>query len=459
VTERWDRDRVLAQAPDASSRRAALGLASARSWQGTGWLADRAVWGECQGSAAAPYRAVVDLSGGPASRCSCPSRKFPCKHALGLLLLWSDGAVPGATAAPDWAADWLQRRAGRPSGQPAPSPDTGTGTGTGQPAPGQPGTALAPADPEAARRRAAQREDRVAAGMAELDRWLCDQVRQGLAGAQRAGYRHWDSMAARLVDAQAAGVAGVVRGLAAVPASGTGWAGRLLAEYALLRLLTVAHHNLAGLPEPLRETVRSRIGFTVRQAEVESAATSRLPGQWDVVAQHDSDQDRIRTRRVWLRHRDTGQPALVLSFAPTGQSLDASLTVGTTVEAELAFYPAALPLRAVIVKKGPPSPAGPPPGQTVTAMLTGWASALAADPWLETWPATLADVAPARQPRAGWSLADPSGDAVPLHPDAGDCWPLVGLSGGHPVTVAGEWGPRGFWPLTAWTPRGEAVQL
>ena len=47
-----------------------------------------------------------------------------------------------------------------------------------------------------------------------------------------------------------------------------------------------------------------------------------------------------------------------------------------------------------------------------------------------------------------------AGDAVPLHPGAGDCWPLLALSGGHPLTVAGEWTPRGLWPLTAWDQGG-----
>jgi SWIM zinc finger len=455
VTERWRRERVLALAPDASSRRAALGLASPRSWGGRGSAAG-AVWGECQGSAAAPYRTLADLSG-PAYRCSCPSRKVPCKHALGLLLLWSEGAVPEAAAPPDWAGGWLGNRAGRDGGQPGAVGQPRANGETGQQR--ADGTLPAPADAEAARRRAAQREARVADGLAELDRWLCDQVRQGLAGAQRAGYRHWDGMAARLVDAQAPGVAGVVRGLAAIPSSGAGWAGRLLAEYALLRLLTVAHRRLDDLPAPLRETVRSRIGFTVRQSDVLADRARRRADRWDVVAQHDTDQERLRTRRVWLSGRETGQPALVLSFAAAGQALDASLTVGTTVKAELAFYPAAVPLRAAIVAKGPSAPAGPPAGQTVAAMLAGWASALATDPWLETWPTVLAAVAPARQSQTGWSLADASGDAAPLHPDAGDCWPLAGLSGGRPVTVAGEWGPRGFWPLTAWNARGEAVML
>ncbi|MGH3171654.1 MAG: SWIM zinc finger family protein, partial [Trebonia sp.] len=67
-------------APDGSSARAARGLAKAAPWTGTG-ATDDAVWGLCQGSGANPYQTVVDLTG-PAYKCSCPSRKFPCKHGL-----------------------------------------------------------------------------------------------------------------------------------------------------------------------------------------------------------------------------------------------------------------------------------------------------------------------------------------------------------------------------------------
>ncbi|MGW5633159.1 SWIM zinc finger family protein [Streptosporangium sandarakinum] len=111
MTERWNRDQVLALAPDASSQKAAQGVSSPGKWSGAGATAD-ALWGECRGSGSKPYLACVDLSE-PAYRCSCPSRKFPCKHALGLLLLWSAGGVPDAAEPADWAAEWLDRRRDR----------------------------------------------------------------------------------------------------------------------------------------------------------------------------------------------------------------------------------------------------------------------------------------------------------------------------------------------------------
>ncbi len=423
---------MLALAPDASSLRAAQPLASGRSWPVAAAADDSALWGECRGSSATPYRTVIDLSG-PAYRCSCPSRKFPCKHALALLLLWSDGVVGTNGDPPEWAASWIAEHAARAS-----DPENPKG----------------PADPAAAQRRAEQREARVATGLVELDRWLCDQVRQGLAASQRAGYRHWDDIAARMVDAQAPGLAERLRALAAVPYSGAGWEGRLLEEYALLWLLAAAGRDQAGLP-PLRDTVRSRVGFTVRRADVLASATP-VRDYWHVLARRDLDQDRIRTRRVWLRGRETGRAALVLSFAAVGQSLDDSLSVGTEVDADLAFYPAAVPLRALLATRRDTFPGRPPPGETVTGLLSGYAAALGEDPWLDTWPVVL-EATPARAPLP--SLYDAAGDAVPLHPGAGDCWALFALSGGEPLTVAGEWTPRGLWPLTAWDQGGRPVPL
>jgi hypothetical protein len=439
VAERWDRARVLSLAPDASSQRAAQSLTSGGAWQSSGASPDAdagALWGECRGSGSAPYRTVVDLSG-PAYRCSCPSRKFPCKHALALLLIWADGTVPeNAGEPPGWAASWLGDRAAR----------------TGRATAAEPGE---PKDPKMAARRAGQREARVASGLAELDRWLCDQVRQGLAASQRAGYPHWDDIAARMVDAQAPGLAERLRDLASVPHSGPGWDGRLLEEYSLLRLLTVAYRRQAELPAPLRETVRSRIGFSQRQADV-LAGGEPVRDHWQVLGRRDVELDRVRGRRTWLRGRKTGRPALVLSFAPAGASLDESLTPGTDADADLVFYPGAVPLRAIVAARHDTVGGSPPDGDTVTGLLAGYAAALAEDPWLDSWPAVL-DVTPVRSP--GPAVSDASGHALPLHPEAGPGWTLLALSGGHPVTVAGEWTPRGLWPLTAWDEDGQAVPL
>ena len=76
---------VLALAPDASSVKAAQALLKPGQWPTLGFN-ENAVWGECKGSGSKPYQVEADLSG-PVFKCTCPSRKFPCKHSLALLLL------------------------------------------------------------------------------------------------------------------------------------------------------------------------------------------------------------------------------------------------------------------------------------------------------------------------------------------------------------------------------------
>jgi hypothetical protein len=426
VIGRWGREQVLGLAPDASSRKTAGGVAKPAKWAGTG-CAEHSVWGECEGSGKTAYRAAVDLSE-PAFRCSCPSRKFPCKHALGLLLLWSDGTVAEG-APPDWVAEWLAQRRDRA---------------------GQAGTRRAAKDTAARDPRTAERrERRVDDGVEDLDQWLRDQVAHGLTRAEKAPYKIWDDAARRLVDAQAGALAGQVRSLAAIPRRGVDWPERLLEEYALLRLLTTAFRRRDELPEPLRATVRARVGFTVGQDEV--LAGERVRDHWYVAGARDTEQDRLVTRRVWLRGHDSGRSALILSFAAPGRALDASLVVGGTVDAELAFYPGAQPLRALVAARHGAPERRAPRGTTVRGFLDEHAEALSRDPWLDRWPAVLEDV---RFGRAGDDgpaephVVDEHGDALPLRTT--DPWRLLAMSGGRPVTVAGEWSPRGLLPLSAW---------
>ncbi|MEV4349962.1 SWIM zinc finger family protein, partial [Actinoplanes sp. NPDC049596] len=189
--ERWSTAQVETLAPDAASIKAGRGLSAPLSWSATGRL-DDVLWGQCRG-----YQVCVDLTG-PAYRCSCPSRKIPCKHALGLLLLWADTGVATAPA-PEFAREWQAARAAKAVAKPR---------------------AAATPDPAAAAKRAEQRAERVAGGMTELRRWLDDQIRQGLAGAQRSGPGPYEAMAARLVDAQAPTAAGAVRRLATIAGIG-----------------------------------------------------------------------------------------------------------------------------------------------------------------------------------------------------------------------------------------------
>ncbi|MFD9339352.1 SWIM zinc finger family protein [Streptomyces sp. NPDC060028] len=435
---RWTAEQVLALAPDDASRKAGGRLGGAGPWSQTGGSASGAVWGLCKGSGSTPYRTVVDLAG-PAYKCSCPSRKFPCKHALGLLLLWAAEGLGEPAEAPDWAGEWLAERAAK-AARPA-------------------AAAAGPADPEAARRRAERRAARIGAGVTELEQRLADLLRGGLAGQEQAGYAAWEETAARMVDAQAPGLAARARELGTIPSCGPGWPARMLEEAALLHLLDRAWLGVSDLPEPLAATVRGRVGLPSSAEGEEEVVRDR----WLVLAQYDtaSPDGRLTTRRIWLHGLASGRPALVLDFGPPGRPPGLALPVGLVLEAEARFRPGSAGLRADLGERfAAAEPCGAAPvGVSTGAALDAYGAGLALDPWLESWPVVLGPVVPIPGPPgdAGWQVADAEGTSalpVAISGSAGrsraGLWQLAALSGGDPVTVFGECGHRGFTPLTAW---------
>jgi SWIM zinc finger len=160
-------DQVLTLAPDSSSAAAGKKLANAKSWQNLGQNAD-ALWGECQGSAL--YQVRVDLSTLTIT-CSCPSRKLPCKHGLGLLLLAvsTPKSVPHSEP-PEWVTSWLAKRAAN-SKRKASSEQQKA-----------PASSLSAATIKNAEKRQAQ----MMKGLDLLDLWLNDVIRNGLASVESA---------------------------------------------------------------------------------------------------------------------------------------------------------------------------------------------------------------------------------------------------------------------------------
>ncbi|MEQ2009100.1 MAG: SWIM zinc finger family protein, partial [Limisphaerales bacterium] len=221
----WNVEQVLALAPDAASAKSGKDLSAPRKWKTLGMSATCA-WGTLQGSGKEPYQACIDLAG-PAFKCTCPSRKFPCKHGLGLgLILAQQPAALTEKEPPAWATEWLAKRAEKEEKkvEKASAP-------------------TAPADPDAAakaavaaEKRSAAREAKVAAGLDELGVWLADLVRTGFASLPGKPASFWETPAARLVDAQAPGLARRVRALDGVTVTGDGWPARLLREASLLHL-------------------------------------------------------------------------------------------------------------------------------------------------------------------------------------------------------------------------------
>ncbi len=296
----------------------------------------------------------------------------------------------------------------------------------------------------AAPSRAELRRVRVEDGLQELDRWLADQIRTGLAGLPKLGYRHFDAIAARMVDAQAPGVAGMLRGIPA-DLGAPNWPERVLHELAGLHLLSRAHRRLDELPDQLAATVRSRIGYPTAKSDVLDGPGT-ADSWWAVGAVDVSDQS-LRRRRVWLHGARTGVTGVWLTFAPMGMSLDDSILPGMGFAALMHRYPGVGQPRLLLGEAtgGSPEPLRWP-GASIEQTRSAFAELVAADPWAGRMAVAVSGT-PVRDDQV-WRLRDEAGDDCPLLELTGQPWPLLAQSGGDPLTVFGEWSSAGLWPLS-----------
>lgn len=418
-------DKIEALAPDQSSLDAAKKLLKANGWPTLAEDQAGLIWGECQGSGATPYRVVV-AEADAGYKCSCPSRKFPCKHALALMWMRADGKATFTPApAPDWVNDWLSRRRGPGVAAPvdAAKPKASLAAVSDE--------AEAAPDPKAEARAAAARErnrsDReaaIAAGLDDLDTWLSDQVDKGLASFANSAGTACRLMAQRLVDAKASGLATRVDALPsrlfALPDMARPQAA--VEELGVLHLLAEAYRRQDSLTADLRSDVRQMVGWSLtREGLLADEAVERVTGSWRVIATVSEVQpDRLRRLETWLfgaGQLGSGQFAVLIDYVPVATGAASSgYSVGDRFEAELAFYPSPSPLRALIVRQL----SGAVADGAVLDVAAGdlstaygvYERALAARPWLGVWPLSFSA---ARVRRHGETLYLCDGDlALPL---------------------------------------------
>jgi hypothetical protein len=424
----WSIQRVEQLAPDPASFKAAQGSAKPAKWINLGRDA-RLVWGECQGSGSNPYQVRADLAD-VTYKCSCPSRKLPCKHTLALLLLLAGGAVKDGTP-PEFVNEWAANRAKRAEAKQAKAATSGDRE----------------VDKEAQAKRVEKREARISDGLEQLETWLTDIVADGLAAARAQGDGFWEKMAARLVDAQAPGLARRVRELSWAAASHE-WQTDMLVGIARLQLLIDGYRALDRLAAPLAAEVRSLIGWTQDQEQLRQREGVR--DHWQVIARRQLQDETLTTQTTWLYGANTRHFALVLEFAVGAQPLPVTYSVGQVLDAELVFFEGEPAIRALEKARhgSEPRRVELPEGADVAMLQATFAGLLARNPYSERLPFVLGGVRPVFAADGRLLLRDDAGRSVPVAPTCKHQWELVALSGGRALRLFGEWNGRSFDPYS-----------
>ena len=431
----WSTQQILTFAPDAGTAKRGQDLATQRKWrnlQGN----ERAVWGECKSSGASYYLTAVDMNG-PAFKCNCPSRKFPCKHAVGLMLLVSNNndGFQVTTDYPSWVAEWLEKRDDK---NPEKDDDSKSVN-----------------DKEVEQKRTEQknknRDKRLAqmeVGLNDLEVWLTDTIRQGLASTEQQSYDFWKDISARMVDAKLSGIGKRIQSMQLLQGGNITWVDKMLAQMTDLYLVVKGFRNLEKLPPPLQVELLSIAGINTKKDEV--LALEGVKDEWVVMGQIEGVEENLSFRRVWLQGQKTKKFALILDFVFGDIGFPNHYPTGSTLKGELCFYPSAFPLRAILkmpieISNEPKSAHG---FSDFKSFTEAYSTALFSNPWLLDFPAYFEKVTPVIKKNDLFIIDENNQQLKVIHRNQIG-WKLLAISGGYPIRIFGEWTGDIFIPLSA----------
>lgn len=427
--------KIEEMAPDQASLTAAGKLKKAGRWPVRATDGTRLVWGECQGSGANPYRTVADLED-LGYKCTCPSRKFPCKHALSLMWQYVDS--PGdfsPSPVPEWVQDWLGRRRKRTgdaesetdSKRSRASARVAEREGTERPLDPEATAKKAAAAAKASQRARAARHAAILDGLDDVDRWLLDVLDQGLASFSSSMHDQCRTLARRLVDAKAPALAGRLDQLPAelLAISPDARPGAAVEALGQLYLLTQAYRRLEALPPTLAADIRRLVGIADKRDDVlADPAAPRREGVWVCIGARTVTQaDELQRVESWwmaAENRDAVEPSfgLLVDYHPLSAGrLVSPFSPGDALRGGFVFYPSACPLRALMAHREEGALAEaplPPPRHSLSEFLEDYRSRLARLPWLGLWPASVGPAVIARD-ASGLAVLTDGEASLPIH--------------------------------------------
>jgi hypothetical protein len=434
-------------APDSGTLSRGRSIARPGKYRKIG-VSERAIWGVALGSS--EYETCVDLQG-PAFRCSCPVKKQPCKHVMGMLLLVAaDPSVVVESHMPPDLLEWLQKRdAAIEKKKTAPS------------------TTSTVKDVRAQEQRAEKRAANVDQGISELHRFLEDILNIGLAESSKRTDDVWQQVRRRLIDAQAAGLAEWLEQLRQGIGSGDDWVRKSCYRIVQLHLLTAAFSGRQQLPETWQEDIKRRIGwYRARHTYVRS-----VKGRWLILGVRRQTTSEYERQLVWMFYPPAGEFACLQHSVSVNSEvrLPGGFVSGRVAEGTLHYLSDGYSLRGDFERDNLMDSEPHQDWRVLQALATtDLLSAVTAlqqqrvqQPFSDEWPLLVANMRLVHYQQR-LALADPYGHIAILHPDFAEIHELLMAMGNQPATLllTTENGrlfmPWGVLNNGEWTPVGVA---
>ena len=406
-------EQILRLAPDEASVKAGKGLATPGKWI-LRECSDRCVWGLCQGSGKNPYQTAIDLND-IAFKCSCPSRKFPCKHGLGLLLLYArQPDLFQQAEESEWVKTWLAKRTEKAEKKE------------------QKAKSEKPVDEAAQAKRQEKRHQNVLNGISDLETWMKDILRNGLLNLPERAYTLFDNMARRMIDAQAPGLATRLKEIQEIDFSSENWRSELTDKLGELYLLIRAYRNLERLSDEWRDEIRSQVGYTQPKETV--LANEPVADSWLVLHKRSQKINDINTDIYWFYGNRSGRFAKFLSFVAPGAIPSENWLPDSVYEGQLCFYKGTGNCRRALFKEVPvlsQETFVPAFQADLEAAAVSYRLAIRENPFAEDIPLLVGNVAVIRNGN-GFNLLDQTGHAVPLKITEETYIDILAITGGAP---------------------------
>jgi hypothetical protein len=324
---------ILQLAPDSASMKAGKNLAAPPNWLSAAYN-DRVLWGEIKGSGSKPYLTQIDLQN-LAFKCSCPSRKFPCKHGLGLMLLSvvSPASITQSVDEPAWVSDWIDKRQAK-----AVKSESAE----------EPGKV---SDEKGREKRELDRIKAVEAGISELELVLHDLIRHGLMHLNGLTPDFFSNLAKRMIDAKATGLANRIESLNELKytISQKETQHLFLRQLAELNFIIRSFRNSEQTDELTRESLKVTIGWNQSaKALIEDRNHETVKDHWLVAGQHVRERDNMKIQTTYFLGKQTRKSAQIIQFSVLNQAMEWLFPIEKELEAGLVFFPHVQPFRAAL---------------------------------------------------------------------------------------------------------------